>query len=165
MSDLNSGHSDGEHYLAFRVGKEIVEVRGSDPELETFAIVGNTTADFNGMGDITATYDGDGFALIDFWASEFPRGENGQDYRERFTSRDVTLTANFSNLTISGRIDNFTSEAGNSVRVFMTVSSTRFDNQWFDVKLPPDKWKKKTNNTARRIKMRKKLCQTLTQTD
>ena len=96
MSDLNSGHSNGDHYLAFRVGKEIVEVHGSDPELETFAIVGNPTADFSGLSGTSATYAGDGFALLDFWATSFPMGEIGQDYRERYTTRDVTLTADFS---------------------------------------------------------------------
>ena len=128
FSELDSGNSDGDHYLAMRIGKEIVELPGSDPELETFAIIGFPTADFSSMGGRTAIWDS-GFALIDVWPAEFQPGNNGQDLRERYETREVSLTADFSRSTISGHFNGFTNEDHPDTGKFsISIPETIFSN-------------------------------------
>ena len=127
MESLRSGHSEGDHYIAFRLGREIEEVDGSDPEYEGFAIVGVPTSDFT-QRDVTATYNG--FALLDLWQTQFePKSD---EFKERWTSRDATLTANFSDSTISGQINDLAPEDAADLGSFsLTMPETTFSADGF----------------------------------
>ena len=132
VADLNSGHSNGDHFMAFKFGRELYEIEGADPEIEGFAIVGNPTINFNteATRDVTATYLGS--ALMDTWPSAFPKGESIALPKYRYTSSNVTLTANFNTSTISGQIANWTAEdAGPLSGIVLTIPSMRFDNRGF----------------------------------
>ena len=127
MDNLRAGHSEGDHFIAFRVGREIEEVRGSDPEFEGFAIVGVPTSDFT-QRDVTATYNG--FALLDLWESSF-EPEVDED-PARWESRDVTLVANFTNSSISGQINNLAPEDDPDLGSFsLSMPETDFTTNGF----------------------------------
>ena len=133
FDDLIDDGDSGDHYfLIFRVGKEIMEVRGSDPELETFAIVGRPSDNFNVMGGTTAIYD-QGYAVLDFWPSDIPYtpGMNFHDIKERIESDNVTLTADFSTMQISGRIYDFVSKNGPVSNAGLNMPWTDFDINGF----------------------------------
>lgn len=127
MANLRSGHSEGDHYIALRVGREIQEVQGSDPEYEGFAIVGVPTSDF-AQRDLTATYSG--FAMLQLWQTQFE--PESDEYQERWTSRDATLTVDFADSTISGQISDLSPEDSSDLGSFsLTMPETTFTANGF----------------------------------
>ena len=89
-------------------------------ELRGYVIVGNPTTDFSGLGGVTADYSG-GRAIIDIYrATGYEGTATG---RERFRG-NASFTANFTNSTISGQLDNFDNGGENIV---LTMPNTTFN--------------------------------------
>ena len=126
--EIVAGHSMGEHFLLFETMRDMVRP-GSDPELWGYVLVGNPTSGLGAMRDVTATYDGFGLARIDLYPA---RGYEGRDQRDTYWG-DATLTADFGNSTISGRLHDFTVQRGGEdgrapvEGLVMTVPVTAFD--------------------------------------
>ena len=126
--EITAGHSMAEHFLLFETKRDIVQ-SGSDPELWGYVLVGNPTSNLSAMKDMTATYDGFGLGRIDVYPAQ---GYEGRDQRNTYWS-DVTLTANFGNSTISGRLHDFMLQRGGEdgrdpvEGLVMTLPDTTFD--------------------------------------
>ena len=103
------------------------KVQGSDPEYEGFAIVGVPTFDF-AQRDLTATYSG--FAMLQLWKTQFE--PESDEFQERWTSRDATLTVDFADATISGQINDLSPEDSSDLGSFsLTMPETTFTANGF----------------------------------
>lgn len=119
---LNSGHSHGDHYIAFGVEREGF-TNLDDADVAAYAIAGQPTPSFNVMNNTTAIYD-NGSAFLDIWSPDFSR--------ESYSSNNVTFVADFDRMQISGRIHNFTDEDGEDETPFLIMPWTNFDMSGFD---------------------------------
>ncbi len=129
LADLGDNNDD--YFEVFYVG-----FSDDGGHLRGFAVVGNPTADFSSMAG-TATYDG-GFVQIDVYDAEGFEGTSTS--RDRLRSEDVTLTADFSDSTISGRIhdfrfrgagdDDYVALSGNDA-ILLKMLATKFTNRGF----------------------------------
>ncbi len=125
---LDAGHSGGEHWMVFRAARDHEEISGSDPQLRTFVAFGNPTADFSRMDGVTATY-ADGFAYLDLMNASFDDFDWDGD-RLQVQSEDVELTANFTNSTVSGRIQGFADwDDGTPYDLTLTMPETEFGTE------------------------------------
>ncbi|MXX89541.1 MAG: hypothetical protein F4213_20290 [Boseongicola sp. SB0677_bin_26] len=133
--ELDAGHSRGEHFAVFKAARDAeFHEHGTNPELQTFVVIGNPTLDFDfsRMNGVTATYQG-GFAALELFTKSFDDFDWDSDDRLRLRSREgVTLTANFANSTISGNITGFRDEdADVPYGVTLTMPETAFSADGF----------------------------------
>ena len=130
--NLDAGHSGGNHVIILGADRDHEEIAGQDPWLRTFATFGNPITDFSRMNDVTATYSG-GWAWLEGYVSSFDA--DNFDWDEDLTklwSDDMAFTADFSNGTISGRIQNFKDwDSGEAFDMTLTMPETSFGTQAF----------------------------------
>ena len=125
--NLDAGHSGGHFQTIWGAWRDYETVRGQDPMLRTFATFGNPTTDFSRISDVTATYSG-GWAWLEGYVSSFEAGNfDWNEDRTKFWSDDMEFMANFSNGTISGRIQNFKDwDSGEAFDMTLTMPETSF---------------------------------------
>ena len=117
---LNSGHSQGDHYIAFAAERSGF-TNLDDADVFAYAIAGQPTPNFNTLTDATATYSGN--ARLTLHPLNFEREEI------EYESQGVTLTANFANSTVSGEIRNFMSDSADGFS--LTMPETAFGTRGF----------------------------------
>ena len=130
--NLDNGHSGGSHVTIWGGRRDQEEIQGQNPQLRTFATFGNPTTDFSRLNDMTATYSG-GWAWIDGFVSSFDAGNfDWDDDRIRLWSDDMAFKANFSNATISGRIQDFKVwDSDEPYDLTLTMPETSFGTEAF----------------------------------
>lgn len=130
--NLDNGHSGGNHVTIWGAQRDHEEIEGQDPWLRTFATFGNPTTDFSHMYDVTATYS-DGWAWLEGYVSSFDADNFDWDEdRTKLWSDDMEFMANFSNGTISGRIQNFKDwDSGEAFDLTLTMPETSFGTEAF----------------------------------
>ena len=128
--NVDEGHTNGHHLTIWEVTRDHEEIQGTDPQLRAFGTFGNPTTNFDHMTDMTATYTG-GWVWLPIFAAEFEANNfNWDEDRGNYWTDDVAFTANFSNSTISGRIQGFREwDTEEPYDVTLTMPETSFGTE------------------------------------